>query len=71
MENCEGFVNAYNNLKCFGFIRRKKGKDVYFLIDDFRHPIDIDFDLTGKRLRFNIQKTPKGPRAVNIELIRS
>lgn len=66
--NDTGFINAYDNFKGFGFIRREKGKDVFFSIDDFKAEIDIDSISIGWTLLFDISKTKKGPRALNIVL---
>ncbi|WP_318470766.1 retron Se72 family effector protein [Photobacterium leiognathi] len=65
-----GFINAYNDFKCIGFIRREKGKDVFFSIDDLNPDIDIDSIKLGLELTFELIKTPKGPRAKNINLLK-
>ncbi|MCM4790884.1 cold shock domain-containing protein, partial [Escherichia coli] len=42
MEN--GFVNFYDHVKGYGFIRRERGRDVFFRYDDFLflgHDVDI------------------------------
>lgn len=64
--NYNGFINAYNDFKCFGFIRRVKGKDAYFSIDDFKHEINIESIVIGLKVNFEIVKTKKGPKAINI-----
>lgn len=61
-----GFVNAYNDFKGYGFIRREKGKDVYFSIDDFHQQIDIDTISVSLKVTFTIEMTKKGPNARNI-----
>jgi CspA family cold shock protein len=61
-----GFVNAYNDFKGFGFIRREKGKDVYFSIDNFKNELEIDSIVIGLKLAFDVEKTKKGPKALNI-----
>ncbi|MCC4222819.1 cold shock domain-containing protein [Vibrio campbellii] len=68
MEKEIGKINAYNDFKGIGFIRREKGKDLYFSIDDFAEYIDLDALKVGLNLKFDVVKTPKGPRAVAIEL---
>ncbi|EIO4604489.1 retron Se72 family effector protein [Vibrio parahaemolyticus] len=68
MAKVNGKVNAYNDFKGFGFIRREKGKDLYFSIDDFTTQVDIDSIVIGMSLLFDVVKTPKGPRATAIEL---
>ena len=69
MSRDTGFINAYNSFKGFGFIRRDKGKDVHFLIDDFVGSVDIDSIVIGCKVIFDVSKMKKGPRALNIEKI--
>jgi CspA family cold shock protein len=66
MINDTGFVNAYNDFKGIGFIRRKKGKDVYFSIDDFC--FDIELISISVEVSFDILKEKKGPRAYNMKI---
>ncbi|WP_221076135.1 cold shock domain-containing protein [Agarivorans aestuarii] len=67
MTKVNGKVNAYNDFKGVGFIRREKGKDLFFSIDDFETEVDIDAIAIGKVLLFDVVKTAKGPRAMAIE----
>ena len=39
MEN--GFVNFYDHVKGYGFIRRERGRDVFFRYDDFLFLVDL------------------------------
>ncbi|PMG76367.1 hypothetical protein BCU84_13625 [Shewanella sp. 10N.286.51.B7] len=61
-----GIINTFNDFKGFGFIRRDKGKDAYFSIDDFTNEVDIDSIIIGTEVTFDIVKTKKGPKAFNI-----
>lgn len=63
-----GTINAYNHLKGFGFIRREKGKDVFFFFEDFSDGTADVF--IGDTVRFTIEQRDKGPRAYNIEKTR-
>jgi len=59
-----GYVHAFDPFKGFGFIRRKKGKDVFFhytSIPGDEHTITI-----GDNVSFEITKTPKGLKAKNV-----
>ncbi len=60
-----GVINTYDPLRGFGFIRREKGKDVFF------HYIDViggDEKISpGNAVCFSIEKAPKGLKAKNIE----
>lgn len=63
----KGTINTYNHLKGFGFIRREKGKDVFFFFEDF---IEGNANVAiGDTVKFIIEKKPKGPRAFKIEVI--
>jgi CspA family cold shock protein len=68
MDNCNvGVINMYDPFRGLGFIRREKGKDVFFLYDELP---DVGFEPTvGDRVTFEVKKTPKGPRAYNIQLV--
>tara|TARA_R110001606_G_C15388069_1_gene651166 strand:+ start:2172 stop:2426 length:255 start_codon:yes stop_codon:yes gene_type:complete len=66
-EYYKGIINTYNHLKGFGFIRREKGKDVFFFFEDF---IERNANITiGDTVKFIIEKKPKGPRAFKIEVV--
>ena len=56
-----GTVRAYDSFKGFGFIRREKGKDVFFFYDDIVH--DDKVISVGDTVSFNIEAAPKGPKA--------
>lgn len=69
LEKEKGHINHYNPLKGFGFIRRKKGKDVFFFFNDFESgKADI---VIGDQVEFTIKKMEKGPRAYDISVISS
>ncbi|WP_019617217.1 retron Se72 family effector protein [Psychromonas ossibalaenae] len=60
-----GIINAYDPFKGFGFIRREKGKDVFFLFDE---ALSVVGELTvGDLVSFEVEMKPRGPRAKNIE----
>lgn len=63
----QGVVNSYDSFKGFGFIRREKGRDVFFFYDDIE---DKDEGLLpGENVRFQVRAEPKGPRAYKVEKI--
>ncbi|KKW01007.1 MAG: Cold shock domain family protein [Candidatus Saccharibacteria bacterium GW2011_GWC2_48_9] len=64
-----GIVTVSNNLNGYGFIRREKGKDAFFSYDQIISDKIIIEILPGQKISFDIEKTKKGPRAVNIRLI--
>jgi len=64
----EGQVKWFNEKKGFGFIEQDGGKDL------FVHYTAIQGDgfkslKEGQRVRFEIEETPKGPKAKNVEII--
>ena len=62
-----GVVNAYDSFKGFGFIRREKGKDVFFMYSEV---ISKELEPSiGDQVRFEVVKKAKGPRAFQIEIL--
>lgn len=65
-----GKINVYDTEKGFGFIRRLRGRDVFFTIDDIEN-----FDLNNNSIRLNqdvsfeITKVKKKTKAINIQLL--
>jgi len=62
----QGRIKCYLNLREYGFITREKGKDVFFIRSDFLDEFHI---IEGGIVEFEIEKTPKGPKAKNIKRI--
>ncbi|WP_312842012.1 retron Se72 family effector protein [Stutzerimonas nitrititolerans] len=62
-----GVVNAFNSFKGWGFIRREKGKDVYFFYSDVNTE-ELDL-LIGDTVEFTVKDEQKGPRAYSIDRI--
>ena len=61
----EGTVKWFNESKGFGFISREDGNDV------FVHYSSVQGDgyktlAEGDRVSFEIEESPKGPKAVNV-----
>lgn len=61
-----GSINAYDPSRGFGFIRRTKGKDVYFSLDDCPK---MSTPKIGIKVQFTIIKVKKGNKAINILFI--
>lgn len=59
----QGTVSSYDTFKGFGFIRRDKGRDVFFFYDDVAETEGL---IVGDLVRFEIKNAPKGPRAYKV-----
>lgn len=60
-----GVIRAFDPLKGFGFIRREKGKDVFFFYTEITEDDRLLF--VGDIVSFMVEKKPKGPRAVDVK----
>ena len=64
----KGTVKWFNESKGYGFITAEDGTDV------FAHYSAIQGDgfktlAEGQRVRFEVEETPKGPKAKNVQII--
>jgi CspA family cold shock protein len=50
----------------FGFITAEDGKDYFFHRNDVQSPLDFDHLGGGERVSFEIESSPKGPRAARV-----
>lgn len=50
----------------FGFITAEDGKDYFFHRDGLQASLDFDRLIGGERVEFDVQQSPKGPRAINV-----
>jgi CspA family cold shock protein len=66
-EEHSGVVKTFDPFKGFGFITRKKGKDVFFFYEDIAEDSHL---FAGAPVSFIIKKGAKGPRAYNIKKIK-
>ncbi len=62
-----GTVNTYDIFKGMGFIRREKGKDVFFHYTSLI--CDDSLISEGDKVSFDVKKTGKGLKAVNVDKI--
>ncbi|SEQ68047.1 retron Se72 family effector protein [Giesbergeria anulus] len=59
-----GGVNYYSPIKGYGFIRREKGRDVFFLWTDAASESIL---IEGSKVSFVLTISSKGPRANEIK----
>jgi CspA family cold shock protein len=54
----------------FGFISAEDGREIFFHRSALE---EVDFDALdeGNSVEFNVEKGPKGPRAVNVRMIKA
>jgi CspA family cold shock protein len=50
----------------FGFITADDGKDYFFHRDSLEASIDFDRLVGGEKVDFEVQTSPKGPRAARV-----
>jgi cold shock protein len=50
----------------FGFITAEDGKDYFFHRDGLVAPLNFDQLRGGERVSFDIEQSPRGPRAVKV-----
>jgi len=64
----EGKVKWFNEKKGFGFIEQDGGKDLFV---HYTGIISSGFKTLseGQRVRFEVEDSPKGPKAKNVEVI--
>ena len=65
----EGSVKWFNEKKGYGFIQQENGQDL------FVHYTAIQGDgfktlAEGQKVRFEVEDTPKGPTAKNVQVIQ-
>lgn len=61
-----GSVKKVISDRGFGFITAEDGKEYFFHRDGIVAPLDFDRLSVGDRVSFEIENSPKGPRAVRV-----
>jgi CspA family cold shock protein len=51
----------------FGFITADDGKDYFFHRNSLTASLDFDRLFGGEKVSFDIEQSPKGPRATNVQ----
>jgi len=63
----KGTIKWYNETKGFGFITREGGKDIFVHRSGLK--TKVDYMDEGQEVEFEVEESPKGPVAVNVELV--
>ncbi|MGO9179545.1 MAG: cold-shock protein [Candidatus Limnocylindrales bacterium] len=53
----------------FGFITAEDGKDYFFHRSSVSPSLDFDRLLGGERVAFEVEASPRGPRAINVRAV--
>ena len=51
----------------FGFVTDERGTDYFFHRNELEGSLDFDRLQGGERVEFQVQQSPKGPRAVQVK----
>ena len=62
-----GTVKKVVSDRGFGFITAEDGKDYFFHRDALQPPLDFDRLAGGERVAFDVEASPKGPRAARVQ----
>jgi CspA family cold shock protein len=62
----EGTIKKVVADRGFGFITAEDGKDYFFHRGGLVAPLDFDQLVGGERVTFQVEASPKGPRAISV-----
>ncbi|MDQ3554246.1 MAG: cold shock domain-containing protein [Chloroflexota bacterium] len=62
-----GTVKKLVSERGFGFITAEDGKDYFFHRDGLDSSIDFDRLVGGEKVAFEVEQSPRGPRAVKVQ----
>jgi CspA family cold shock protein len=62
-----GTVKKLISDRGFGFITADDGKDYFFHRDGVAASLDFDRLIGGEKVTFDIEASPRGPRAKNVQ----
>ena len=61
-----GIVKKLVSDRGFGFITAEDGKDYFFHRDGLDSSLDFDRLVGGEKVSFEVESSPRGPRAVKV-----
>ena len=62
-----GTVKKLVSDRGFGFITAEDGKDYFFHRDGLDSSLDFDRLVGGEKVNFDVESSPRGPRAVKVQ----
>jgi len=62
-----GTVKKVVSDRGFGFITADDGKDYFFHRNGLTASLDFDRLIGGEKVEFDLEESPKGPRAKNVQ----
>ena len=62
-----GTIRKLVSERGFGFITAEDGKDYFFHKDGLSASMDFDRLVGGEQVSFEVESSPKGPRAVQVQ----
>jgi cold shock protein len=62
-----GTVKKLISDRGFGFITADDGKDYFFHRDGVAASLDFDRLVGGEKVTFDVEASPRGPRATNVQ----
>jgi CspA family cold shock protein len=62
-----GTVKKLISDRGFGFITADDGKDYFFHRDGVAASLDFDRLVGGEKVTFDVESSPRGPRATNVQ----
>ena len=62
-----GTIKKIVSERGFGFIAAEDGKEYFFHRNGLTSSLDFDRLAGGEKVQFQIEQSPKGPRATNVQ----
>jgi cold shock CspA family protein len=71
-ERVKGHIKWFSQGMRYGFIQCGDGQpDIFVHLNDFRRGVDAYWVKQGDSVEFGVEQTPKGPRAVDVVVLRT
>ena len=71
-ERVEGHIKWFDHRKRYGFIQCDDGlPDIFVHLNEFRSAADAYWIRDGDRVKFEVEQSPKGPKAVDVVVLKA